>query len=130
MRRNRFRKMESVAVRTRVFLALFLLAGAIGFVFWDTIVDESLLLMLGNSTVYSSGYSEEQFDEIQIGQSSQRVAEMLGVAFEESQFQNENGDTVKAVEYSKSAEDSHYRIRMILFIDDRVSEKVKAVHID
>jgi len=117
-------------VKIKVALILLLLVGAVGVRYWDSILDEGLLLMLGNSTIYSSDYSEELFDSIEIGDSVEDVYETLSAPFDKWQFQNENGNTVKVVEYSKSTEDSHYRKRMIFFIKDRVFRKVKAVHID
>lgn len=116
-------------MKTEVFYVLLLLIlGLIGYHYREFIFHEIFLYMSGDSTIYSKGYSEELFDEVQIGQSLQEVTKKLAAPLEQDQFQNNNGDTVIVFEYSSGSHD--YRRRLIFFIDDKVSSKDKSIHID
>ncbi len=103
----------------------------VGIVYGQRIAKETLLLLSGgHTTIYSDEYSEELFDDIFVGQSKANVIKQLGFPIEESIFDRglEMPETV--LEYSESATDSHYRLRLIFIIDDKVVEKVKDIHFD
>lgn len=94
------------------------------------IIDETLLLFLGDTTIYSKKYSEKNFNRIQEGQDYKEVISKLGPPIYFDEIQNKNGNKEVLMEYTRSSSDSHYRIRIIVIQDGKVSNKIKSTHID
>lgn len=96
-------------------------------VLWgDTLLDEALLSVLGDTTEYVDGYSEEIFYEIKIGDTLGDVQSRLPRPFRISELP----DAEFAYEYTRSFRDSHFRRRMIFFKDGKVVEISDVTHID
>ena len=92
----------------------------------DVLIDETLLLMLGDTTEYVQGFDEDAFHEIEIGDTLGSVISRLPTPFS-------IWDTCESrvvYEYTRSFRDSHFRRRMIVFKDGVVVKIAVNAHID
>jgi hypothetical protein len=76
----------------------------------------------GDTTCYPPGFSEDAFRKVRGGQSKARVRDLLGEPFDK------NGKTAVAGEeywyYSRSCSSDSYRMRIVVFQGDAVSEVI------
>ncbi|MDH3348254.1 MAG: hypothetical protein OEM02_09200, partial [Desulfobulbaceae bacterium] len=88
-----------------------------------------LSMMFKEDTVFTSGYSGSGFSGIIKGMSKNEVLSRIGKPF----YTNECWES-KTIEqrwwYSKSLGDTHYRMREVRFLKNKVSEKIHYYYID
>ena len=93
--------------------------------------DLALDLLLTDDTLYAPGYTDDQFNAIELGMTEAEVLRRLGPPIDEPyhpQFKGEDWDT--GMRWTRSAHDSHYKCRVIIFRAGRVSEKHAEFYVD
>ena len=89
-------------------------------------VDGMLLgLVLPDDTVYAEQYSDAGFRQVAIGVSEAEVRRILGPPLEIGAH-----DGASLFRYTRTANDSNYYVRVIVFRDGRVSEKRHQFYVD
>jgi hypothetical protein len=91
----------------------------------DGLIDETLLLLLGEDTEYSAGYSSEKLLSLRVGDSEEHVREELG-----EPLQTIDSGAYRMLFYSRSPASTHYRLRAVELIGGRVSRVVSCAYID
>jgi hypothetical protein len=93
--------------------------------------DVALDVLLTDDTLYAPGYSDEQFNAIRVGMTEAEVLDRLGPPIDEPYSPHyEGADWDKGMRWTKSAHDSHYKVRVIRFRAGRVSEKDAEFYVD
>ncbi len=113
-----------------VILVMFRLGRAI--VEWPLDGPQSLFvtLLLGEDTVYADGYSKRAFRRVSVGMTEAEVEEILGPPLG-SWFAGESElGMERTARWTHSPGDTHYRIRVVIYRDGRVTEKVAEFYYD
>lgn len=84
------------------------------------------ILLLTDDTKYSTNYTDRKFLKIQNGMSKNEVYQILGKPLAE--FSPIDG--ILSLQYSKSLEDTHYRIRQVYLKNEKVVERVSYFYVD
>lgn len=95
------------------------------FAFLDGIRGVLLSVVFPDSTVYAPEYSEEAFRRLGLSADQQEVIRALGPPLEK-----DSCDALERWHYSKSASDSHYRVRLLVFKDGYVVERIAYYLVD
>ena len=86
-------------------------------------------LLLGEDTVYTSGYSERGFTAVALGMSLSEVEALIGPPHKQWSHDQSNPLNFSA-RWSYSPGDTHYRCRVLLFRDGKVAEKHTDFYVD
>jgi hypothetical protein len=78
-----------------------------------------------DDTQFVSGYSALGFWRVQEGMTVEQVRQLVGAPLERYPIANDTG-----WRWTRSPHDSNYRIRAVLFVNGRVSEKLSEYYID
>ena len=116
------RKQMSIFV---VVLVLAFSAYAIHVSLLDGIDGTLLSALLGDDTIYAEGYSDVKFRQVALGSSQEEVLSILGPPLETGVH---NGESI--LRYAKSAQDSNYRVRVIVLRNGRVLDKRHEFYVD
>lgn len=92
----------------------------------DPLAGRILLLIVGDDTEFSPGYRDSVFRAIEIGDSERAVLDRLGDPI--VVVTHQNGE--HSLQYSRSPNDSHYRLRVIVISAGVVTSKHSGVWID
>lgn len=86
----------------------------------------------GGDTVYAAGFSEDRFLKIVIGMSESEVVTLLGEPLDRYHPQAGNGPSIwnMGMRWSRSANDSDYSVRAILFKDGVVVDRLSEFYLD
>jgi hypothetical protein len=118
--------MKSKGLAALAILTPFLAAcspGGVKEAIWD--------LALTDDTVYAPGYTDEGFNSVTVGMSEREVLRRLGPPIDGPYFpQAADPDWDKGMRWTRSAHDSHYKIRVILFRQGRVADKHAGFYVD
>ena len=87
----------------------------------------SVPLTLGEDTVYADGYSAERWDRVAVGMTRSEVRTLLGEPLRS--FGSDSG-SISWERWTYSPGDTHYRIRVVSYRDDRVLEKHGSFYYD
>lgn len=93
----------------------------------DGIFGNAFLLVFGDDSSYSSGYSDRKFRAIEIGDSEASVIDALGEPLETVPTDDPEA---YVLHFSVSPESTHYRIRAIEMQSNRVIEKHAQAWVD
>jgi hypothetical protein len=117
------RNLRLFAILLVVWLGAYSAPGGAHEVIWD--------LLLTDDTVYAAGYTDEAFNAVTLGMSEQEVVHRLGPPLDLPYFPERANDAWdKGMRWTKSAHDSHYKCRVVLFRNGRVSEKHAEFYVD
>jgi hypothetical protein len=97
--------------------------GSVSETIWD--------LALTDDTVYAPRYTDQAFASVAIGMTEADVLRRLGPPIDPpylAETPNEEWD--KGMRWTRSAGDSHYKCRVLLFRNGRVSEKHAELYVD
>lgn len=92
--------------------------------------DLVLDLLLTDDTLYAPGYTDEQFNAIEVGMTEAEVLRRLGPPLDEPYHPQAAEDRDTGMRWTRSAHDSNYKCRVVIFRDGRVSEKHAEFYID
>ncbi len=113
-----------------IFTAIFVTALAIfHFKSMDGLRGLFFSMMFKEDTVFTSGYSDSGFSGIRKGMSKNEVLSKIGEPF----YTNESWESKSNEErwwYSKSPGGTHYRMREVRFIRNKVNQKIHYYYID
>jgi len=88
-------------------------------------------LLLTDDTLYAPGYTDDQFNLIEIGMTESEVLRRLGPPIDEPYHpQLEGQDWDEGMRWTRSAHDSHYKVRVVIFRAGRVAEKFAEFYVD
>jgi len=87
-------------------------------------------LALNDDTIYASGYTDDQFNSIRVGMSEGEVVHRLGAPLDTYYPTVADPTWDKGMRWSKSAHDSNYKVRVLLFRRGHVSEKFAEFYVD
>lgn len=88
-------------------------------------------LLLTDDTIHAPGYTDDQFNLIEVGMTESEVLRRLGPPIDEPYHpQIDRQDWDKGMRWTRSAHDSHYKVRVVLFRAGRVSEKFAEFYVD
>lgn len=93
----------------------------------DGILGNAFLLVFGDDSSYSSGYSDRRFRTIEIGDSE---ASVIGALGEPLETVSTDEPEAQVLHFSVSLESTHYRIRAIEIRDERVIQKHAQAWVD
>ncbi|WPD23758.1 MAG: hypothetical protein SD837_04180 [Candidatus Electrothrix scaldis] len=94
-----------------------------GSAIWD-------IIYCGGDTVYSSEYSDCKFLQVSKGMSEAEVKDLLGEPLDTYPNKYGHAGWDIGMRWTKSAYDSHYRMRVLLFQHDVVTEKHAEFYLD
>jgi outer membrane protein assembly factor BamE (lipoprotein component of BamABCDE complex) len=106
-------------------LLLFMCLSILEFYSLDGIKGTVLSLLFKDTSFYASQYSDEKYRSIKKEMSKKSVHDILGIPLSIDIW---NG--VKRYHYSSSPRGSHYRVRQIHFVNDRVLNKEHYFYVD
>ena len=89
------------------------------------------LLTAGGDTVYASGFSDGRFLLVRNGMTDAQVIALLGEPLE--RYRPQVGDDPSwdlGMRWSRSATDSHYSVRVVLFKKGRVADVRSEFYVD
>jgi hypothetical protein len=78
-----------------------------------------------DDTAFSAGYSALGFCRVGEGMTPEQVERLVGAPFE--RYSTTNGTGWR---WTRSPHDSNYRVRVVLFVNGRVSEKLSEYYLD
>lgn len=81
---------------------------------------------LGDDTEYAPGYSDHGFRRIRIGMTEQEVLSLVGPPLARGPMRGTNQTWV----WSRSPSDGNYRVRTVIFENERVSKVNHGFHLD
>jgi len=86
----------------------------------------------GGDTVYAAGFSDDRFLKISSGMSDGEVVESLGEPLDRYYPQAIDGvqPWTSGMRWSRSANDSHYSVRAVLFNEGRVVRRISEYYVD
>ena len=87
-------------------------------------------LALNDDTIYAPAYTDEQFNSIRVGMSEAEVVRRLGPPLDTYDPPSPDPTWDRGMVWSKSAHDSNYKVRGLLFRRGRVSEKFAEFYVD
>lgn len=93
--------------------------------------DVVLDILLTDDTIYAAGFTDDQFNAIEVGMTEAEVIHRLGPPIDEPyvpRFEGQGWD--KGMRWTHSAHDSHYKCRVVIFRSGRVSEKHAEFYVD
>lgn len=93
--------------------------------------DFVLDLLLPDDTLYAPRYSDDQFNAIEVGMTEAEVLSRLGPPIDEPYHPQSDGrNRDKGMRWTRSAHDSNYKCRAVIFRAGRVSEKHAEFYVD
>ena len=87
-------------------------------------------LTFADDTVYAERFSDEQFEAIAGGMTEEEVLRRLGPPIDAPWTPQKPETWDRGMRWSRSGNDSHYKVRVILFREGRVTEKVAEFYVD
>ena len=84
-------------------------------------------LVWEDDTEFSPGYSEVGFWKVEAGMSPADVVARVGAPLERYRIPDSEGVGWR---WTRSPHDSSYRVRVVIFLDGRVSEKISVFYVD
>jgi outer membrane protein assembly factor BamE (lipoprotein component of BamABCDE complex) len=84
-----------------------------------------LSLVFPEDTIYASGYTDAGFMKIEVGMTRDQVYQILGKPL--SVWTN---DTTVGERWSRSPGDTHFRCRVLQFLDEKVVDKHSEYYVD
>ncbi|WLQ11868.1 hypothetical protein O5O45_19245 [Hahella aquimaris] len=93
------------------------------------VIDEILIFIFGDTTLYSRNYSDQAFTNLEIGSSQENAITFLGPPLE-SYLVDDDSTEIEIWVYSKSNSDSHFRKKLIHFKSGIMVKKIDEVVID
>jgi hypothetical protein len=86
----------------------------------------------GGDTIYAGGFTDVRFLQVREGMSESQVIALLGEPLERYRPRPNDGTQTRSVgmRWSRSANDSHYSIRVVLFKDGRAVDRRSEFYLD
>ena len=118
--------------KTKILLILFLATLAIGFHIYalDGIHGNIFDLIAKTDTEYSKDYSDSAFRKVKIGQSKEKVMELIGEPLSSSAVKRKKKSDKEVLWYSRSPSGGSYRLRIVELIEDKVVNVKNYFYID
>ena len=88
------------------------------------------ILLQGGDTVYASGYSDIGFLRVKPGMTTEQVKSLLGTPLDAYGNVTHHPGWEMGMRWTKTAHDSHYRVRVVLFQNNIVVEKHAEFYVD
>jgi len=83
---------------------------------------------VGDTTVYSKSYTDAAFRKVRIGMTESEVLGILGEPLET--YTIEHMPKATGMRWSKTPDDSSYAVRVIIFEEGKVKERISEYYID
>jgi outer membrane protein assembly factor BamE (lipoprotein component of BamABCDE complex) len=117
----------------RVGLVVLVVAVCVAVIGWaldaallDGLSGLAFTMVASDTTEYSKQYSDEGFRRVRVGMTEEQVLRDVGPPLEK--FDTKEGSS--GWRYSRSCSDGNYRIRVVLFRDGRVVERIAEAYFD
>jgi len=93
--------------------------------------DLVLDLLLTDDTLYAPGYTDDHFNRIEVGMTEAEVLRRLGPPIDHPYHPTVAGESWDTgMRWTRSAHDSNYKCRVVIFRAGRVSEKHAEFYVD
>jgi len=96
---------------------------------YESLVDELILVTLGEDTLFAPDYSDKALQQLSIGDSETRVLELLGEPLIETDGRRTDAGTT-CMHYSRSPTSTHFRKRVVCLENGKVSRTIAELYFD
>ena len=85
-------------------------------------------VLLPDDTIYAPGYTDDQFNSVKVGMTEAEVHRRIGSPIDK--WSRPLSPREESMRWTRSARDSNYKIRVLVFRSGRVSKKFAEFYVD